>query len=98
MPLAEARGGVGARARGAALSLSPALSRGGAVGGGVVCCRWRAMGGLRHLFTPRASPKRRCISRPNPGAPVPPLVPSAKIFKWRVVFSSLFYIRKVICF
>ena len=32
---------------------------------------------------------------PNPGAPVPPLVPSAQIFKWRLVFSSLFYIRKV---
>jgi hypothetical protein len=32
---------------------------------------------------------------PNPGAPVPPLVPSAKIFKWRLVFFSLFYIRKV---
>ena len=33
--------------------------------------------------------------RPNPGAPVPPLVPPAKIFKWRLVFFSLFYIRKV---
>ena len=44
--LAEGRGDVGARARGAALSLSPALSRGGAIGWGAVCCRWRAMGGL----------------------------------------------------
>ena len=36
--------------------------------------------------------------RPNPGAPVPPLVPPAKIFKWRLVLFSLFYIRKVIFF
>ena len=35
---------------------------------------------------------------PNPGAPVPPLVPPAKIFKWRLVLFSLFYIRKVIFF
>ena len=35
------------------------------------------------------------VTAPNPGAPVPPLVPSAKIFKWRLVFFSLFYIRKV---
>ena len=34
MPLAERRGDVGVRARGAALSLPPALSRGGAIGGG----------------------------------------------------------------
>ena len=43
-PLAEGRGDVGVRGRGAALSLSPALSRGGAIGGQVVWCRRRAMG------------------------------------------------------
>ena len=45
VPLAERRGDVRVRARGAALSPPPALSRGGAIGGGVVCCRWRTTGG-----------------------------------------------------
>ena len=43
-------------------------------------------------YAPSLAPSHRA---PNPGAPVPPLVPSAKIFKWRLVFFSLFYIRKV---
>ena len=41
---AEKSGDVGTRARGAASSLLPALSRGGAIGG-VVCCRWRSVRG-----------------------------------------------------
>ena len=44
MPLAERRGDVGVRGRGAALSLSSALLRGDAIGGQVVWCRRRAMG------------------------------------------------------
>ena len=39
VPLAVRRGGVGAGARGAALSPPPALSRGDAIGVGVVYCR-----------------------------------------------------------
>ena len=39
-------GSVGAGARGPALPLPPALSRGGAIGGGVVYCRWGATEGL----------------------------------------------------
>ena len=45
VPLAEGRGDVGVRGRGAALSLSPALSRGDAIGGQVVWCRRRAIMG-----------------------------------------------------
>ena len=44
--LAERRGDVGVRGRGASLSLPPMLSRRDAIGRGVVCCHWRAMGGL----------------------------------------------------
>ena len=42
----------------------------------------RGGGNVRHGAQPR---------RPR----VPPLVPPAKIFKWRLVLFSLFYIRKV---
>jgi len=45
-PLAERRGDAGVRARGASPSLPPMLSRRDAIGRGVVCCHWRAMGGL----------------------------------------------------
>ena len=57
MPLAVRRGGVGAGARGAALSPPPALSRGGAIGGGVVYCRWGATEGLGG-----AARALRCVS------------------------------------
>ena len=42
---AEESGDVGTRARGAASSLPPAPSRGGAIGGGMVCCRWCSVRG-----------------------------------------------------
>ena len=44
--VAVGRGGVGAGAWGEALSPPPALLRGDAIGGGVVCCRWCATEGL----------------------------------------------------
>ena len=69
-------------------ALPPALSSGGAVGGGVVCCRWRAMeglgGGARALACvsngPRGGGASLVVRRMSVGdgawGPVPPLPPA----------------------
>ena len=75
--LAERRGDVGTRARGAAPSLPPALSRGGAIGGGVVCCRWRSMrgaGGATRVLV--------CVSDGPRGEEAPSVVRCTSVGAW----------------
>ena len=75
------------------LGLRDVGARGSTPQGAVVTIEVDDDGGAMAATAPAGS--TMAPPRPNPGAPVPPLVPSAKIFKWRLVFFSLFYIRKV---
>ena len=88
MSLAERRGGAGKRARGAAPPSPPALSRGGATGGGEVCCRWCSMGGAGGATRvsvcvsggPRGEESPSGVRRTSAGAwvwgPMSPLLPA----------------------
>ena len=88
MSLHERRGDIGKRARGAAPPSPPALSRGGATGGGEVCCRWCSTGGAGGATRvpvcasggPKGEESPSVVRRTSDGAwvwgPMSPLLPA----------------------